>query len=132
MTPIATSTKANSVPMLVSSTASLMFMNADSPPTTTPVMIVVTCGVWYFGWIFAAHGGSRPSRAIEKKIRGWPSWNTRSTELIAITAPSPTNSRAADSAKPLLPTRSSTVSIGSAVPTSVHGAAPVSTSATTM
>ena len=32
--------------------------------------------------------GSRPSRDIEKKMRGWPSWKTSSTLPIAITAPS--------------------------------------------
>ena len=50
--------------------------------------MVVTCGVWYFGCTFAAHGGSRPSRAIVKKMRGCPSWKTTSTDVVAMTAPS--------------------------------------------
>ena len=57
--PIATSTKANSVPMFVSSTTSLMFAKAANPPTKRPVRIVVTYGVRYLGWTFAAHAGSR-------------------------------------------------------------------------
>ena len=86
--PTQTSTKAKRVPMLVSSTTSLMLAIAANTATTTPVSQVVTCGVRYFGWTFAAHCGSRPSRAIEKKMRGWPSWKTSSTEVVAITAPS--------------------------------------------
>ena len=42
------------------------------------------------GWTFAAHAGNRPSRAIAKKIRGWPYWKTRSTAVIETTAPSAT------------------------------------------
>ena len=38
----------------------------------------------------AAHCGSRPSRAIAKKMRGWPYWNTSSTADIETTAPSAT------------------------------------------
>ncbi len=32
-------------------------------------------------------GGSSPSRAMTKKMRGWPSWNTSSTAVIETTAP---------------------------------------------
>jgi amino acid adenylation domain-containing protein len=65
ITPTATSTKANSVPMLVSSITSLMLANAAKNATNAPVRMVVTCGVRYFGCSFAANGGSSPSRAIE-------------------------------------------------------------------
>ena len=44
-----------------------------------PVTIVVTCGVWKRGWTARKTGGSRPSRLIEKKMRGWPIWKTSST-----------------------------------------------------
>ena len=54
----------------------------------TPVMIVVIQGVRNRGWIFATTGGSRPSCAIEKKIRGWLRSMTRITEVSPAIAPS--------------------------------------------
>ena len=51
---------------------------------TSPVISVVTCGMRVPGRTFAAQAGSRPSRAIAKKIRGWPYWKTRSTAVIEI------------------------------------------------
>ncbi len=53
-------------------------------------MIVVVAGMCVRGCTFAAHFGSRPSRAIAKKMRGWPYWNTSSTADIDTTAPSAT------------------------------------------
>ena len=50
----------------------------------------MTCGVRYCGCTFAAHCGSRPSRAIAKKMRGCPYWNTSSTAVSETTAPSAT------------------------------------------
>ena len=58
-----------------------------------PVMMVPMYGVLNRGCTRARNGGSRPSRAIDMKIRGWPSWNTSSTLLMAITAPSETMNR---------------------------------------
>ena len=72
------------------------------------------CGVRYFGCTFAAHGGSRPSRAIEKKMRGWPSWNTTSTDVVAKTAPSEMMPAAQ-----CMPSAENAVASGSAVPSSV-------------
>ena len=71
-TPVLTRTNAKSVPMFVKS-----YVSAASPinaqaATNTPVMIVVVEGTLVFGWIVAAHRGSRPSRAMAKKIRGCP------------------------------------------------------------
>src|SRR5213078_4478354 len=86
--PSATNTNANSVPMFVSSSTQPIGANAADTATNTPVMIVVMWGVLYFGCTRAAQGGSRPSRAIDMKIRAWPSWNTSRTEVIAATAPS--------------------------------------------
>ena len=57
--PTATSTKANSVPMLVSCTISSMLANPAKTPTKTPVRIVVMCGVLYFGWTLAAQDGKQ-------------------------------------------------------------------------
>ena len=49
-----------------------MFVTAAKPATNIPVRMVVMCGVRYFGCTRAAHDGRSPSRAIEKKMRGWP------------------------------------------------------------
>src|SRR5438128_362019 len=70
ITPAETSTNANNVPMFVKSTTSAMFANAANAATKTPVKIVPTYGVLYLGWTLASTGGSKPSRAIEKKMRG--------------------------------------------------------------
>ena len=71
----------------------------------------MTCGVRYFGWTLAAQAGSRPSRAIEKKMRGWPSWKTSSTEVVAKTAPSEMMPAAQ-----FMPSAEKAVASGSAVP----------------
>src|SRR3546814_10547898 len=42
---------------------------AANSATAMPVMIVITCGVLNFGWIFEKAAGSRPSRLITKKMR---------------------------------------------------------------
>ena len=47
-------------------------------------------GIAVLGWSFAAHCGSSPSRAIAKKMRGCPYWNTSSTADIETAAPSAT------------------------------------------
>ena len=52
--------------------------------------IVVTCGVLNLGWTLAKTEGSSPSLAIEKKMRGCPSWKTKSTAVCAMTEPSAT------------------------------------------
>ena len=39
---------------------------------TTPVMMVTTCGVWNCGCTSTSTSGSRPSRAIVKRMRVWP------------------------------------------------------------
>ena len=62
--------KANRVPMFVKLTISSTVAKAAMPPTNTPVKIVVTCGVLNFGCTEAKTEGSKPSRAIEKKILG--------------------------------------------------------------
>ena len=52
--------------------------------------MVVTWGVRKRGCTRAKTGGSIPSRAMAKKIRGWPSWNTSSTAVWATTEPKAT------------------------------------------
>src|SRR5690242_21429306 len=71
--------------MLVSSSTQPIGANAAETATNTPVMMVVMCGVLYFGCSRAAQGGSRPSRAMDMKIRACPSWNTSKTDVIAAT-----------------------------------------------
>src|SRR6185503_1354900 len=87
ITPTHTSTNAKRVPMFVKLTISSTVAIAAMPPTATPVRIVVTCGVLKRGCTLANTDGSSPSRAIEKKMRGCPSWNTRSTAVCATTDP---------------------------------------------
>src|SRR6266581_694396 len=126
-TPAATSTKANNVPILHKSTTSLMLLTPANPATNTPVRIVVTYGVRNRGCTLAAHRGSNPSRAMTNKIRGWPSWKTNSTEVVATTAPNETIPAAQ-----LIPRAEKAVANGSAVPSSVDFNIPVSTTATVM
>ena len=53
----------------------------------TPVTRVERCGVWNRGWMRPAHGGSRPSFAIDMKMRGCASIMTTMTELRPAMAP---------------------------------------------
>src|SRR6266498_1628444 len=124
MMPTATMTNANRVPMLVSSSTQPIGANAAETATKIPVMMVVMWGVLYLGWTLAAQGGSRPSRAMDMKIRAWPSWNTSSTDVIAATAP---NARM-PAAQPAWMYCSATAS-GSGTLSLSQGMSPVSTSA---
>ena len=73
----------------------------------------------------AAHCGSRPSRAIAKKMRGCPYWNTSSTADIDTTAPSATIQPTV-----LKPASCSARASGSATASSLYGTIPVSTKPT--
>ncbi len=79
--------KANSVPMFTRFTISAMFARAENAHTTAPVRIVETAGVPKRGLTFANNGGRSPSRDIDIKMRGCPSWNTRRTAVIDAVAP---------------------------------------------
>src|SRR5918997_5921970 len=68
MTPAETSTKANSVPMLVSSTTSAMFAKAANDPTNVPVMSVPMYGVLNRECTLEKNGGRRPSRDMDMKM----------------------------------------------------------------
>ena len=59
-------------------------------PTKRPVTIVATWGVRKRGCTRAKTWGSRPSRAMAKKIRGCPSWKTSRTAVWATTEPKAT------------------------------------------
>src|SRR2546422_11350749 len=95
--------------------------------TNTPVMLVGMWGVWYLGCGLAAHGGNSPSRAMDMKMRAWPSWNTSSTEVIAATASS-ARTPAAQSAWMYL----SATASGSGTFSWSHGMMPVRTTAIAM
>ena len=95
-------------------------------------MIVPTYGVRYFGCTFEKNFGSRPSRDIEKKMRGWPSWNTISTLPIAMTAPSAMMKRENVSSPGGPSAPCNAVIIGSGVPSVCQGAMPVMTADSAM
>src|SRR2546422_3773033 len=115
-----TRTNANSVPMLVRLYVSPASPISDHSPTKMPVISVVIWGTRVVGWTFAAQGGSRPSRPIAKKMRGWPYWNTSSTADIEMIAP-----RATIQPTVLNPALFSALASGSATPSSVYGTIPV-------
>ncbi len=94
--------------------------------------MVPTYGVLNRGCTLARNGGSRPSRAIDMKMRGWPSWNTSSTLNIAITAPNEMMKREALSSFGGPSAKVRAVIIGSAVPSVCHGAMPVMTADSAM
>ena len=73
--------------MLVSSARTSMGNMPPAIAQTTPVMMVVMWGVPKRGWILVATLGNRPSIAIEKKMRGWPSNMTSMTEVRPAMAP---------------------------------------------
>src|SRR3546814_13231028 len=72
ITAIDTAAKAKSVPEFEIFASCPTGKKAANSATATPVMIVITCGVLNFGWIFEKAAGSRPSRLITKKMRDWP------------------------------------------------------------
>ena len=73
MIPAATRMKAKAVPMLQRSTTSSIFITPANAATSRPVNRVERWGVRYLGCTAAAQGGSKPSRAMLKKMRVWPS-----------------------------------------------------------
>src|SRR5690348_3497410 len=72
-TPAHTITNASSVPIETSSPRTLMGVKAATVATHKPTRIVEIYGVRNRGWILHAHGGSKPSRDIEKNTRDCPS-----------------------------------------------------------
>ena len=64
-TPVHTIAKASSVPMLTRTPRTVMGKRPEAIATSTPVMMVVTCGVRKRGCSREKSGGSSPSRLIE-------------------------------------------------------------------
>ncbi len=85
-----------------------------------------------FGCTLARKGGRSPSRDIDMKMRGWPSWKTSSTLNMAMTAPSEMMKRDALRRRGGPSAKVSAVIIGSAVPRVCHGAMPVMTAESAM
>ena len=117
--------------MLVSSTTSAMLANAAKLPTNVPVMIVPRYGVLNRGCTLEKNGGRSPSRDMDMKMRGCPSWKTSNTLVIANTAPRETMNRETEIRRGEPSANASAVIIGSAVPSLGQGAIPVITPATT-
>src|ERR1700684_811277 len=76
ITPIETSTKANSVPMLARSAASPMSTRPAGIPTAKQAIQVDQCGVLYFGCTAENSLGNNPSRDMAYQIRACPYWKT--------------------------------------------------------
>ena len=87
ITPIDTSTKANSVPMLTSSASVFSGKKKVSAATATPVTSVVRYGVPKRSETAEKIGGSSRSRLMAKNTRLWPSSSTRTTEVSPASAP---------------------------------------------
>src|SRR5579871_1622811 len=87
ITPSDTKTKANNVPMLERSAASLMAKIPDGMPTASPAIQVDQCGVLNLGCTAEKNFGNSPSRDIAYQMRACPYWNTSSEEIIPVRAP---------------------------------------------
>ena len=72
ITPMFTTMKANSVPMLTSLTISLSGTKAATIAIRTPKVAVIRTGVLVRGLTSAKRRGIRPSRHIANMIRVWP------------------------------------------------------------
>lgn len=127
MTPILTRTKAKSVPMLTSSTMAPNGTKAASNEIRMPKPIVSLAGVPNRGCTCASRRGKSPSRHMAKKIRVWPYMITKTTLVIATSAPRASTPPA--QAMPA-PSRSPAAS-GASLPVSVSiGATPIAAIAT--
>jgi hypothetical protein len=98
ITPALTRMKANSVPMLTSSTMVLSGTNAASSAMPMPNPRVSRTGVPVRGCTSASHSGMRPSRAIANMILVWPYRVVSMTLVIATRAPN-----AVTAAAPVMP-----------------------------
>ena len=76
--------------MLVISPTTWIWVRPATSATTTHVMIVVMYGVPKRGCTLLTPCGSRRSRLIEKKMRGWLMSMTSSTDVMPATAPAET------------------------------------------
>src|SRR3954454_23356016 len=124
-TPTATSTNANSVPMLTSSASSLSGTNVEMTATARPVTTVVRTGVPVLLLTVENTGGSSRSRLIAKNTRLCPSIR------IIITVVSPSSAPAEMMvAKAGWPTERNASASGASTLMSVYLTIPVTTSDT--
>ena len=121
MTPIETSTKAASVPILTSAPSVTSGRKNARIAAATPVMIVILCGVRKVRWTRENQGGSRWSLLIAKATRLWPSTRIMTT-VSPIRIARETMSCAAGKG-----VASSAVAAGAAVASVSYGTSPVKT-----
>jgi hypothetical protein len=106
--------------MLVISPTTWICVKPATTATTAQVIIVVMCGVPKRGWTLLTPFGSRPSRLMAKKMRGWLISITSSTLVMPATAPAETRYEAQSwpisaSAKATGALRNCEMAVGSAV-----------------
>ena len=87
ITPIDTSTNAVSVPMLTISSSLPIGVSPATSMAKTPMMIVITYGVWNLGCTLLSTGGSRWSRDIANTTRAAPIISVSTTVVRPATAP---------------------------------------------
>ncbi len=87
ITPIDTSTNANSVPMFDISASEPTSNSPDGIATRIPATHVANAGVRKRGCTLLNASGSSLSRLIANQTRACPSWNTRIEEIIPMIAP---------------------------------------------
>ena len=86
--PMLTSTKADSVPMLIISSRRPTSVNAATSAITRPPMIWMRAGVLVCSVVFDSQRGSSPSRLRAKTMRESPSSSTMMTVVRPAIAPS--------------------------------------------
>ena len=84
---MATTTKANSVPMFTRAASSVSGVKPARMAMITPSRMVGRCGVLNRGWTREKKRGSSPSRLIAKKTRVWPSSRIMHTVVRPTAAP---------------------------------------------
>src|ERR1700674_4370060 len=125
-TAVQTMANASRVPMFTSSAKMRSGRTAPMAAQQHPVKVVAFQGVRKRSWIAAKNpGGSRPSRAMARKILGWLNIMTRSTEVMPATAPTETSNSAHGS-----PTCRNASDTGASILIWLYGTIPVSTADT--
>src|ERR1700694_140959 len=77
----------STMPMEIRSASKSNGKMAAISAANTPVITVDTCGVLKRGWQRLMNGGSSPSSAIDRRIRGCPRSEVRMTEVMPAMTP---------------------------------------------
>ncbi len=127
ITPMLTSTNAESVPMLIISSSTPTSVKPARAATTTPAMICTRTGVRRLALVRLRPRGSRPSRLIAKTTRARP----RSSTMSTVVRPSSVPMEITCAAHPAPTAVKAVVSDGSSASAStVYGTMPVRTRVT--